>query len=50
MTYWRQKTMTKTQKIGLDGKMHDYWQFSEAELEKMREKRAEQEAKRRENK
>ena len=40
--------MTKTQKIGLDGKMHDYWQFSEAELEKMRQMRAEQEAKRRE--
>ena len=38
----REKTMTKIQKIGLDGKPHYYWHFSEAELAKMREKREEQ--------
>ena len=30
--------MTKVEKIGLDGKPHLYWHFSEVELAKMREK------------
>lgn len=30
--------MTKVQKIGLDGKSHLYWHFSEAEKAKMKEK------------
>ena len=32
--------MVKVQRIGKDGKMHDYWQFTEAEVAKMREEAA----------
>ena len=32
--------MTKIQKIGADGKMHDYWQYTEAEVVKMKEEAA----------
>ena len=32
--------MIKIQKIGADGKMHDYWQYTEAEVAKMKEKAA----------
>ena len=29
--------MVKVQRIGKDGKMHDYWQFTEVEIAKMKE-------------
>ena len=29
--------MTKIQKIGADGKMHNYWQYTKAEVAKMKE-------------
>ena len=32
--------MTKIRKIGADGKMHDYWQYTEAEVAKMKEEAA----------
>lgn len=30
--------MTKIQKVGIDGKMHDYWQYTAEEITKMKQK------------
>ena len=39
--------MTKIQKIGADGKMHDYWQYTPEEIAVMKQK-AEERRKRKE--
>ena len=37
--------MVKIQKIGIDGKMHDYWQYTPEEIDAMKKKAEERKQK-----